>query len=144
LIREKQNSPKKVKGRSFFKVLPALPSAKRRLGWTKQLIPSFGKKYFNLKFYFALIIEWKMLYFILKKLFFFCRGVQLCWSMPKTGLEPIIVSYKETVLPIKLFRLFFYYPLPYPLGFTALINDKQWGFFRYLSSTYLVSFPPFR
>lgn len=24
--------------------------------------------------------------------------------MPKTGLEPITVSYKETVLPIKLFR----------------------------------------
>ena len=26
-------------------------------------------------------------------------------KMPKTGLEPITVSYKETVLPIKLFRL---------------------------------------
>jgi hypothetical protein len=25
-------------------------------------------------------------------------------KLPKTGLEPITVSYKETVLPIKLFR----------------------------------------
>ena len=29
--------------------------------------------------------------------------------MPKTGLEPITVSYKETVLPIKLFRLPYIY-----------------------------------
>ena len=26
-------------------------------------------------------------------------------KLPKTGFEPITVSYKETVLPIKLFRL---------------------------------------
>ena len=25
--------------------------------------------------------------------------------MPKTGIEPILKSYKESVLPIKLFRL---------------------------------------
>ena len=25
--------------------------------------------------------------------------------MPKSGLEPKLISYKETVLPIKLFRL---------------------------------------
>lgn len=29
--------------------------------------------------------------------------------MPKTGIEPIFKSYKEFVLPIKLFRLFIFY-----------------------------------
>jgi hypothetical protein len=43
--------------------------------------------------------------------------------MPKTGLEPIIVSYKETVLPIKLFRLFFYCPQP-QLTFGEASNQK--------------------
>ena len=28
-------------------------------------------------------------------------------NLPKTGFEPMLVSYKETVLPIKLFRLCF-------------------------------------
>ena len=35
--------------------------------------------------------------------------------MPKTGIEPISKSYKESVLPIKLFRLIFIYPLSFPL-----------------------------
>jgi hypothetical protein len=37
------------------------------------------------------------------------------YFLPKTGIEPILESYKESVLPIKLYRLlyieFYYLPL---------------------------------
>lgn len=43
--------------------------------------------------------------------------------MPKTGLEPITVSYKETVLPIKLFRLNIGH---YPYHYTLFIMLNLW------------------
>ena len=48
--------------------------------------------------------------------------IKLQLNLPKTGFEPMLVSYKETVLPIKLFRLEIYEPFQGRSGTFSIDN----------------------